>query len=216
MEETMPVNVIILEDEPDARDVMKLLVDSEGEFRCVGVYGDGRHALADLSRTHPDLALIDIRLPQMSGIECARHLKSLMPKVRIIMVTGSVRRADVSDARRAGAPGYITKPFKSVELVEAMRFAMAGGVAFSANIADGLGDQSSENTEDSALSPVLTQREEEVMKWLEQGLIYKEIADKLGIKIFTVKHHIEHAFMKLGAHNKAEALKQFRLLRGKN
>jgi DNA-binding NarL/FixJ family response regulator len=178
-----------VDDQEDLQLLIKDLLEGTQDFSCAGCFSNATDALAALPDLRPDLVLMDIRMPGVNGIECTERLKNVMPRVKTIMVTG-VQDADaIQKSQEAGADGYLTKPITTDQFLATLRFAAKGFAK-----------------ECSSLS----RRENEVMRCLAAGLLYKEIADKLGISDAVVHELLHKIFVKLHVSNKAEAISKWR------
>ena len=195
------ISVAIVEDERDIREAMALSLDALDGMVCVATYPDCESALSGLAEAEPDVVLMDIGLPGMSGIEGVARVRKLLPEVDIIMVTVYQDDARVFDALCAGARGYLTKNVAPGRLAEAIREVHAGGAPMSAAIARMVVD-SLRRKPDSPLTP----RETEVLKGLCDGLSYKMIAEALFISETTVHTHIKNIYRKLEVHSQTEAV----------
>ena len=168
------------------------------EFEIVGQAKDGRSALAMWRRATPDVALVDISMPGMDGIETVRQLRAEVPAARVLMLTSSEDQDDVIAALDAGASGYVTKGIRYSDLVAAVREVHAGGRPLGEAIARKLASREPECP--------LTPREVEVLRLLREGLTAVEIADRLGIAPRTTRGHIEAIKTRLGAANATQAV----------
>jgi DNA-binding NarL/FixJ family response regulator len=205
-----PIRVATVEDDPRYRASLETLVRHADEFELVGSFGSPAEALASLegAASWPDLVLMDLQLPGMSGVECTRRLKALHPEVAVVMLTVFEDRAHLVEAITAGADGYLLKRTPAGQLLEQLRSVMAGGSPLSAGVARtvleivrqiGIGS-------DPATAVDLTPREREVLSCLVQGMSYKAVARGLGISIDTVRSHIRAVYRKLQVNNVAEAV----------
>lgn len=168
------------------------------EFEVVGQAKNGRSALAMWPRTRPDVALVDVSMPGMDGIETVRQLRSQFPAARVLMLTSSEDQEDVIAALDAGAAGYVTKGIRYSDLVAAVREVHGGGRPLGEAIARKLAVRDP----DCPLTP----REVEVLRLLREGLTAVEIADRLAITPRTTRAHIEAIKARLGAANTTQAV----------
>jgi len=184
---------------------LRTLIDTSGAFSCVADCGSGEDALRVLPSLSPDVILMDIQLPGISGIECIRQFKIQNPTQQILMLTVFEDHERIFKSLSAGAVGYILKSTPRPRLLELIREAYAGGAPMSAQIAR----QVVESFQRPAVSDPLkklSDRENEVLQQLSQGRLYKEIADNLGITVNTVRTHIRSIYEKLQARNRSEAV----------
>src|SRR5580692_10616637 len=183
--------VMIVEDDRGLREEIVQILETASDIKCVGAFASAEVALPKILEKHPDVVLMDIGLPGMSGIQCVSEIKKAAPDLQIIMVTVYEDSERIFRALKAGAVGYLVKSSHPNQLLEAIRDAQKGGAPMSSHIAlkvvkhfhmVGVSPQESEN-----LSP----REREVLDLLALGLIYKEIGDKLKIGTETVRTHVK-------------------------
>ncbi len=198
--------VAIVEDDHGLRDQLVRILKTAPDVKCVGAYESAEEALEALPGVKPDVVLMDIRLPKMSGIECVARLKEMMPSVQIVIVTVYEDSEKIFRALRSGASGYLVKSGPPEKLLEAIQDVTVGGSPMSPHIARKvvqhfllLGPTA---REDDRLSP----REREVLDMLAAGYIYKEIGEKLNIATETVRTNVKHICQKMQVKNKMEAL----------
>lgn len=184
-----PIYVSLIEDDADIRHGLQLLLKGTPGFSCVAAYGDCESALRDLAEDPPDVLLMDIQLPGMSGIEGVRRIKKFLPDLDIIMLTIHDDDRRVFDSLCAGACGYLVKTTPPVKILEAIKDVHNGGAPMSASIAR-LVLQSFRKSSDSNLSP----REQEILALLCQGKSYKMIADALHLSKGTVHSHLKKIY----------------------
>jgi DNA-binding NarL/FixJ family response regulator len=205
--------IAIVEDNKVIRESLAAYVHTDPDLQCVCTCGTAEEALEVLPRQRPEVVLMDIQLPQLSGIECAARLKQLLPEVRIIMVTVYGDPEMIFKALRAGACGYLLKRCTPEELITAVREVQQGGAPMSREIARKV------ITHFQALPPApdpasevenLSPREREILELLTQGFSDKEIADRLGVKHGTVRWHLQHVYEKLHVRSRTEAALKFR------
>ncbi|MEY2407914.1 MAG: hypothetical protein QOF48_584 [Verrucomicrobiota bacterium] len=207
----MPISVSIVEDNEQLRATLARVISRADGFQCLADYGSAEAALEDLSRRPPDVVLMDINLPGMNGVECARRLKELLPKTHVIMLTVYEDTENIFNALAAGAMGYMLKRTPKDELLEAIRDVLKGGSPMTAHIARKVvqsfqrAPAGSQASEEANLSP----REKEVLDALAQGFLYKEIAEKLGISYETVHTYIRRIYEKLQVRTRTEAVAKF-------
>ncbi len=202
----MRKRVAIVEDDKGLREQLTHILKSASGVQCVGAYGSAEEALECLPAVNPDVVLMDIRLPRMSGIECVEKLKEILPAVQIIVVTVYEDSERIFRALRSGASGYLVKSGPPEKLLEAIQDVTMGGSPMSPHIARKvvqhfhlLGPTAGEGEK---LSP----REREVLDMLAAGYIYKEIGDKLDIASETVRTYVKHICEKMQVRNRVEAV----------
>lgn len=209
--------VAIVEDNKVIRESLVAYVHLDPELQCICTCATAEEALAVLPQQRPDVVLMDIQLPQQSGIECTAQLKQLLPEVRIIMVTVYGDPDLILKALRAGACGYLLKRCTPEELITAVREVQQGGAPMSREIARKVITYFQEAaqppgpaTDSVAAVDNLSPREREILELLTQGFSDKEIAEKLGVKHGTVRWHLQHVYEKLHVRSRTEAALKFR------
>ena len=202
----MSITLAIVEDLDEVREGLKQFISLNPEFIVLDTYKTAEEAVYDIPLKKPDIAIMDISLPGMSGIECIRHLKNKVPQTQFMMFTVYENDEKVFEALRAGASGYLLKNTGLVQMIEALQELHNGGSPMSANIARKLVRVFYEQQTGSAVVEVLSQRENEILQWLAKGLLYKEIAEQLSISTATVRQHIHKIYEKLHVQNRTEAI----------
>jgi len=200
-----PLRVALVEDQPEVRESWVRLINSFSDFSCVCACLSGEEAVRVIPQQPPDVILMDIFLPRMSGIECTARLKALLPEVQIVILTAMDDKELVFLALEAGADGYLLKRTKPSELRTCLLEVLAGGVPLTSQIARLLIEsfRRKANTRDESLR--LSFREEQILQLLSQGHSNKKIADKLNLSIDTVCTHLKHVFNKLHVGSRTEA-----------
>jgi DNA-binding NarL/FixJ family response regulator len=203
----MPITVSIVEDDHETRASLAELIRNTPGLSCLGTYATAESALVGIPTERPDVVLVDIRLPGISGIQCVARLKSQMPDLQLLMVTTYEERELIFDSLRAGASGYILKKASRAELVQAVEQVHVGGAPMSMPIARKLVSyfQRSPGSEMDSL----TGREQEILRLLARGDQYKQIAEKLGISLDTVRTHVRHVYEKLHVRSRTAATIKF-------
>lgn len=200
----MPIYVAIVEDDKHYNQALKKIIDFDSELECVGQFYSAREAEKHLVEQDPDVVLMDIKLPDKTGIELVAHFSGDMPETRFIMCTSFEDDAYVYDALRAGAVGYLTKGETMDKIIAAIKESYQGGAPMSSNIARkviSFFHQVKEN-----LLQQLTKTESEVLELLATGMSYQQIADKKFVSLDTIKKHICNIYRKLHVNNKIEAI----------
>lgn len=195
------IKVSIVEDDKLIREALKDMLNEAEDFECIGSYTDCETAIADLAGKKPDVMLMDIELPGMSGIEGVKIIKDRYVKIDIIMLTVHEDLSLVFKALTAGACGYLDKSASEIKILDSIKEIYEGGAPMSYKIAK-LVVSSFQKKPDS----ILTEREHDVLRLLCNGDSYKEIAYKLFISVGTVRHHIKNIYYKLHVHSKSEAV----------
>jgi DNA-binding NarL/FixJ family response regulator len=205
----MSITVSIVEDSDKFRGTMARLLDRAEGFSCLSQYPNAEEALQGLPKDRPHVVLMDINLPGMNGVECVRQLKRLLPEVQVIMLTVYEDTENIFNALTAGAMGYLLKRTSRDELLEAIREVHRGGSPMTTHIARKVVSSFQRTAASAAATENLSQREQEVLDLLSQGLIYKEIAEKLGISYETVHTYIRRIYEKLQVRTRTEAVAKF-------
>jgi DNA-binding NarL/FixJ family response regulator len=203
------IKVALVEDRRDMRESWSRLVDSLGDFKCICVCASGAEALRMIPEAQPDVVLMDIFMPKMSGIECTSRLKEILPKTPIVILTTSDDDEMVFLALQAGADGYLLKRMKPADLRTALLDVLSGGAPMSSEIARRVVEsfRAKGPTRDDSVS--LTAREEETLLLLTKGFSNKEIADHMHLGIETVRSHLKHIYEKMHVRSRAEAVARY-------
>jgi DNA-binding NarL/FixJ family response regulator len=203
------VRVALVEDKPGVRDSWMKLINSLSGFNCICACSSGEEALRVIPSMKPDVVLMDIFLPRMSGIECTTRLKSLLPKTQILMLTAVEDDELVFMALVAGADGYLLKRTKPEDLRAAMLDVLGGGAPMTSEIARRVVESFRKASKLPKQTVHLSTREEEVLILLSKGYSNKEIADKLSISVETVGSHLKHIYEKMHVRSRAEAVARY-------
>jgi len=205
----MPISVSIVEDNDKLRGTLARLLDRSDGFRCVSQYANAEDAVKDLPRVCPNVVLMDINLPGMNGVQCVRQLKALVPGIQIMMLTVYEDTENIFNALTAGANGYMLKRTSSKELLEAIQELHRGGSPMTMHIARKVVQSLQKSAPAELPGESLSEREQQVLDLLSRGLIYKEIAEKLGISYETVHTYIRRIYEKLQVRTRTEAVAKF-------
>lgn len=197
----MPIRMIIVDDHPVVRDGLRGIFTGDDAFEVVGEAADGPEALAVALRTNPDVVLMDLRMPKMSGAEIIRRLREQTPGIHVLVLTTFDDDADVLPAIEQGATGYLLKDTPRAELRDAVRAAARGETVLSPSVAGVLAHRVR-----TPKQRVLSRREIEVLGLITRGATNREVAAKLFITEATVKTHLLHIFAKLGVNDRAAAV----------
>jgi DNA-binding NarL/FixJ family response regulator len=201
--------VAIVEDNPTIRNTFRNWIDAAPEFRCVCACASAEEALVEIPRLKPDVVLMDIHLPGQTGIACTAQLKEKLPGVQVIIVTVYRNHELIFQALEAGACGYLLKRSSPEELLKAINEVRTGGAPMTGEIARMLVEAFQKKPGSSASGDGLTQREEEILGFLAEGLSNKEIADRVKISYDTVRAHLRHIYEKLHVRGRTEAVKKY-------
>lgn len=202
------VRVAVVEDNPADLELFCRAVVKAADLCCVGTFVTGEAALRELPALLPDVVLMDIHLPGMSGIECMAELRKRLPTVKVIMVTSDRNDDQLFASLKRGADGYVTKPCDRHTLARAIVETMAGGHPIASDMTLRL-MQAAVNPPRRRLPehPALSERENEALRWLAEGKENKEIAKRMGVSVFTVNAHLQSIYGKLKVNNRVEALR---------
>lgn len=205
-EQSSAIRVALVEDDPDVRAGLELLLNTSACSVCAGAFSSAEEALKSLPAIQASIVLMDINLPGMSGIECIRRLKSLVPGVQIMMLTVFEDHDRIFESLSAGASGYLLKQTPPAKLLDAISELSQGGAPMSSQIARRVVEvfQQPANPEDKA--SVLSPREKEIIALLAKGFLYKEIANELGLSVETIRTHIHNIYEKLHVRTRTEAV----------
>jgi DNA-binding NarL/FixJ family response regulator len=200
-----PIRISIVEDIPEIREGLKSIVQGESSLKCVNAYPTASEAYTGLTDNPPDIVIMDINLPDSSGLVCMQKVKALHPDILFMIFTIYEDSEQIFQALSLGASGYLLKNTSPEKIVEALHDLYNGGAPMSASIAKKviLSFQSPINGKPAE---ILSAREHEVLVLLSKGLFYKEIAEKLFISVGTVRQHIHHIYKKLQVQNRTEAI----------
>jgi len=204
----MPVRVSIVEDLAEIREGLVDLVSSDRELLMVGSFEDAESAVEQLPHLQADIVVMDINLPGMSGIDCIKTVKERCPGTQFMMFTVYENDDKVLQAMQAGATGYLLKRTKPEQILDSIKELNQGGSPMSSNIARKLLNIFLHEKK-VAKKEVLSDRENEVLQLLADGLLYKEIADRLYIGHGTVRQHLHNIYEKLHVHNRTEAVNKY-------
>lgn len=198
MNEQPKIRVLSIDDHPLVREGLAALINDQTDMRIVGQGSTGHEAIQSFRDNQPDVVLMDVRLPDMSGIDAMITIRSEFPDARIIMVTSSEGDVEMQRALEGGARGYMLKSMPPKELLDAIRRVHAGKKAIPSEIATRLANHMSDEA--------LTAREVEILQQIAEGNRNRDIAERLFISEGTVKVHIKHIMEKLGANDRTQAI----------
>jgi DNA-binding NarL/FixJ family response regulator len=204
------IKIAIVEDNKTTREGLETIVNLSPDCRCVCVCETAEEALRLIPRHQPDVVLMDIQLPNMSGIECVAELKERLPAVQVIMVTVYEDPDRIFSALRAGASGYLLKRAAPEQVFNAIRDVQQGGVPMSAEIARKVLLHFQTQSVNAAEVENISPREREVLELVVHGFSNKEIADRLSISVESIRWHLKHIYHKLHVHSRTEAALKFR------
>lgn len=197
------IRVALIDDDPQMRALVEELFQTARCFRCVGCFSTAVEIFNALPKCRPRAIMMNLRLPDLGGPECINRLRKCRPRIKIVVVSELGDEDSIEAAMKAGADAYLVKPITVSQCVAALKFAVFRKRQRSTST-----EQFTAAMPSKALP--LTPRDDEVMRLLAQGLLYKEIADKLGMSYSAVHKHQHHIFKKLGASNRVEAIRKWR------
>ena len=204
----MPITVSIVEDDANVCKGLMRLIGQTRDISCQGSYANAEDALREISLNPPEVVLMDINLPGMDGVECARKLKAARTGIRIVMLTVYEDPQRIFKALTAGAIGYVLKHRPSAELLNAIRDAHHGGAPMSSQIARKVVHFFEANAPADEAGD-LSAREREVLEFLAKGYLIKEIADQLGLGFDTVRTYIRRIYEKMHVHSRSQAVAKY-------
>ena len=206
-----PIRVVICDDHALFRRGLSMVLEAEEGIEVVGEAEDGEAVVRTVEELAPDVVLMDVRMPKLSGIEATRAIAEAAPSTRIVMLTVSDEEEDLYEAIKAGAAGYLLKEISIEEVAEAIRAVVSGQSLITPSMASKLLAEFSNlskkaEARQAVPTPQLTSRELEVLKLVAQGMSNKEIAAELYISENTVKNHVRNILEKLHLHSRMEAV----------
>jgi DNA-binding NarL/FixJ family response regulator len=205
----MSINVAIVEDNRSFREKLAAYLDDSPGYRCAGACDSAEDALKLIPRLLPDVVLMDIHLPNMSGVDCTRRLKELCSGVQILILTVYEDNDRIFGALKAGASGYLLKRADPADILRAIQEVKTGGAPMSSQIARRVVQSFLEPATNAVKEEKLSQREEEILQQLAKGYSTKEIADRSSISPHTVRSHLKHIYEKLHVRSRTEAVLKF-------
>jgi DNA-binding NarL/FixJ family response regulator len=205
----MPITVSIVEDNDKLRGTLARVLNRADGFKCLSDYSNAEDALKNLPNVKPEVVLMDINLPGINGVEAVRQLKQLLPQTQVMMLTVYEDTENIFNALAAGASGYMLKRTPQAQLLEAIREVHRGGSPMTTHIARKVVQSFQRAAATASPTEGLSEREQQVLELLSQGLIYKEISEKLGISYETVHTYIRRIYEKLQVRTRTEAVAKF-------
>jgi len=205
-----PITVAVVDDDAEFRQLVRETLVGARDLRCLAECASGEAALTELPALHPDVVLLDIVMPGISGIDCLRQLRPLLSGARFMMLTVFEDYDRIFESLRAGATGYLIKRGVAPRLLESIRELAAGQSPISPSIARKVIQAFQQAQPADELSP----REREILDRLARGRQYKEIADELSLSFHTVRTHVGRIYEKLHVHSRREAVARLGATRG--
>jgi DNA-binding NarL/FixJ family response regulator len=192
------IRVLTVDDHPLLREGIAVLIDTQSDMQLIGEASNGREALEQFRTHHPDITLMDLQMPEVSGIDAISAIRGEFPDARIIILTTYAGDSQISRALKAGARGYLLKGMLRQELLETIRAVHAGQKRLSSEAAAEIAEHATDD--------VLTPREIDVLRLIAKGNANKEIAGQLSLNEETVKGHVKNILAKLGVHDRTHAV----------
>jgi DNA-binding NarL/FixJ family response regulator len=203
------IKVGVVEDDANARESRVTLLNAHPRLGCVAACATAEEAIRRLPDCKPEVILMDINLPGMSGLKCTAQLKALLPQAHILMVTAFSNDDYIFEALQAGASGYLLKSKSSDAVNQAILDVMEGGAPMTGQIARRVIEVFRKPASRDVAEARLTTRENEILQWLAKGLSNKEIASQINTSVANVRRHIEHIYQKLHVHCRTEAAAKY-------
>lgn len=211
----MPISIVLADDHPVVRRGMRTLLESEADFAIVGEAGDGLETIRLVEQLHPDVLILDLMMPGLSGLEALRILRQRAPQTRVVILSMYNTNAFIAEALKNGATGYVLKGSSEKDLILAVREADAGKRFLSAPVTERAIEAYIEQARNGTLDPheTLTAREREVLQLVAEGKTSSEVAARLHISHRTVENHRTSLMRKLGLKNHSDVIR-YALRRG--
>jgi len=203
------ISVAIVEDNRDFRATLANYLEQAPGYSCVCACDSAEEALQKLPKLMPDVVLMDIHLPNMSGMACTRRLKDICPAIQILILTVYEDNERVFGALKAGASGYLLKRADPADILRAIQEVKQGGAPMSSQIARQVVQSFREPTREIASAEPLSEREEEILQQLSKGYSTKEIAERTSVSVNTVRTHLQHIYDKLHVRSRTEAILKY-------
>jgi DNA-binding NarL/FixJ family response regulator len=205
----MAITISIVEDDRKTRGNLVALLNGETRLALLTAYASGEEAVRGIPAEKPQVALVDINLPGMSGIECTAMLKERLPELHVLMLTAYEDSDKIFDSLRAGASGYLLKRMVPTELIQAIEQVLLGGAPMSMRVARKVVDHFHQIEQPSSEMEKLSKREQEVITLLAKGYLYRQISDSLGISLGSVRTYLQRIYDKLHVQTRTEATIKF-------
>lgn len=203
---TEKIRISLVEDNQKLLKSLALLINSTSDFTVQSLHANAEDALEKIPLATPDIVLMDINLPEMTGVDCVKELSKKNPSLRIVMLTAFENSDDIFASLAAGAHGYLLKSMEPARLLESLREVAQGGSPISGSVARKIVEFF--RVKPAKIDPTcsISPREEEVLRLLADGYPYKQIADAMNVSIGTVRTYIERIYTKLHVHSRTEAV----------
>lgn len=208
MTTTASIRIALVEDQPDVRQGLTELLDESEGLSCIGAYDSGESALEGVLADPPDLLILDLGLPGISGLEMLLRLKAVLPALPVLVFTVFDNDENVFEALKAGASGYLLKKETPARMLESIRELLDGGAPMSSEIARKV-LASFREPPGERLREALSEKEIAILELLSRGYLYKEIAGKTGTSLGMIKQHLHKVYEKLHVQNRTEAVNKY-------
>lgn len=205
----MPITVCLVDDDAALRETIGGYISGAKGFDCLGAFPTGETALQVIPGLQPNVVLMDINLPGMSGIQCVKKLKEKMPRLLVLMLTVYENSDRIFEALSAGASGYLLKSTPPERLLEAIEDLRQGGSPMSSNIARKVVQAFHPSPNTAPLIEQLSPREQQVLNWLAEGFSYKQIAAEMNLSMGTIRTYIRSMYEKLHVNSRTEAVVKY-------
>ncbi|SDD24432.1 DNA-binding response regulator, NarL/FixJ family, contains REC and HTH domains [Terribacillus halophilus] len=191
------IRILLAEDQVMVRQGLKMMIETDEDIRVTGEADNGKEAVSLCEKQLFDVAILDIRMPVMDGIEAAKILRSRFPQIKILMLTTFDDNEYVLNALKLGVSGYMLKNGDTASLIRSIKSALSGGLSLEDQVASKVMPILLQNQEEKQIDPTLTPRERAILKCIGEGLNNKEVAERLGLSVGTVKNQTSHILDKL-------------------
>lgn len=202
-----PIRVMVVDDHPIWRDGLRADLEASGVARVVAEASDGREAIELMRQAKPEVVVMDLKLPGLSGMETTRRILEQSPHVKVLALSASGEEGDVLEAIKAGASGYMLKSVTATEIPDAVRRVHEGEPVFTPPLAGLVLNEFRELASRHPAEPSLTARENEVLVLVAKGYTYREIGEKLFISVKTVQNHVQSILTKLQLHRRQQLMR---------
>ncbi|MFP7495289.1 response regulator transcription factor [Terribacillus saccharophilus] len=191
------IKVLLAEDQVMVRQGLKMMIETDEDIRVTGEADNGKEAVKLCEKQLFDVAILDIRMPVMDGIEAAKILRTRFPHIKVLMLTTFDDNEYVMNALKLGVSGYMLKNGDTASLIRSIKSALSGGLSLEDQVASKVMPILLQNQEERQIDPTLTPRERAILKCIGEGLNNKEVAERLGLSVGTVKNQTSHVLEKL-------------------
>jgi DNA-binding NarL/FixJ family response regulator len=202
------ISICIVEDNPITAEAISTIIGNVAGYEVLSIYTNAETYIDDFMYILPDITFMDIDLPGMSGIAAAAKIKSKYPTVKIIMLTNQDDKEDLFSALKAGADGYLLKKYAIEKLATVLADIENGGAAITPAMAKKMIAYFKTNSQDATLKE-LSEKEKSILMYIVDGLLYKEIADKMNLSIDSIKKYASSVYTKLHVRSRSEAIKKY-------